>query len=489
MERDRGKTISSDVVVIGAGASGVAAALTSAEGGAKVILFEKMGHVGGSSNFAEGMFAVESDLQRQEYITYSRDEAFKAMMDYSHWRANPRLVRAFVDESASTISWLQKQGVEFVGPITNMPDGLRTWHVLKGPQEAMGSAMLKTLVARAKEKGVDLRLATGVKKILKKGNRIAGVIAEKEGKLEQVEAKAVIVASGGYANNKEWIKKYSGFDLGVTVIPIHNYNKVGEGIQMAWEVGAAEEGMGVLHFFRIGPMGTGVHMKGHLECAALQPCLWVNQQGERFCDEGIAFNDTFEGNASARLKEGYSYTIFDETIKQYMVECGIDKSVAYQNPAGTRLVNFDKELNIALEKGNPDTYIADSVEELARKMGMNPAALKSTLDEYNRFCETGHDALFTKEPKYLQPLKGPKFYAMRAYTVFLGTLGGIKINHKMEVLDKDERVIPGLYTVGTDASGLYGDSYCFKPASGATLGFAVNSGRIAGRNALSYIKL
>jgi fumarate reductase flavoprotein subunit len=277
-----------------------------------------------------------------------------------------------------------------------------------------------------------------------------------------VEAKAVIIGTGGYANNKEWIKKYSGFDLGTNVIPIHNYSKVGDGIRMAWEVGAAEEGMGVLHFFRIGPMGPGVRMKCHLECAALQPDLWVNQQGERFCDEGIAFNDTFEGNAVARLKEGYNYSIFDEAAKQYMVKYGIAKGAAYQNPPGTRLVNFDKELKVAFEKGNTDIFVADSVEELARKMGINPTVLKSTVEEYNRFCE--------------------------AYTVFLGTLGGIKINHRMEVLDKEERVIPGLYAVGSDTAGLFGDSYCFNYSSGATLGFAVNSGRIAGRNALSYIK-
>ncbi len=92
-----------DVVVVGSGVSGLAAALTCAEGGARVILSEKQRSLGGSSNFFYGTFAVESDLQRQRYITYSRDEAFKNIMEYSHWRANPRLVRVVVDESAATI--------------------------------------------------------------------------------------------------------------------------------------------------------------------------------------------------------------------------------------------------------------------------------------------------------------------------------------------------------------------------------------------------
>jgi fumarate reductase flavoprotein subunit len=487
MKTGKAENTNYDVAVIGGGASGLSAALTAAEGGARVVLLEKRNHMGGSSNFAEGLFAVESEMQRPMFMNYSRAQAFKNVMEYNHWKANPRLVRAFIDESAATISWLLKRGVELTEPITNIPDGWRTLHCLKGPFGAIGSPMIKTLTRRAKEKGVDIRLATPAKKILRKGANINGVIAEREGESEQIETKAVVIASGGYGNNKEWIKKYTGYDLGVNAIPIRNYDKVGDGIRLGWEVGAAEEGMGVLHFFRVGPMGPGVRMLCHVECACLQPYLWVNQQGERFCDESIAFNDTFEGNASARLKEGYSYTIFDDATKQYMVEQGIEKSVSLKSMPGTRLTDFDRDLKKALDKKNPEIAVADTIEELARKIKIEPAVLKATVDQYNRFCETGCDEVFAKEPKYLLPVKKPKFYAMQGHTVYLGTLGGIKINHRMEVVDEKEKVIPGLYTVGTDAGGLYGDSYCFLPASGTTLGFAVNSGRIAGRNALSYI--
>jgi fumarate reductase flavoprotein subunit len=123
---------------------------------------------------------------------------------------------------------------------------------------------------------------------------------------------------------------------------------------------------------------------------------------------------------------------------------------------------------------------------LATKMGIEPAALRATVDEYNSFCEKGHDDLFAKEPKYLRPLKEPRCYALKCNAVFLGTLGGIKINHKMEVVDKKENPILGLYAGGMDAGGIYGDSYDVKTCGG-TLAFAVNSGRIAGRNALKYI--
>ena len=301
MNTDSEETASAKIVVIGSGATGMAAALTAAEGGAKVILLEKMGHTGGTSNFPEGMFAVESEMQRQQYIGMTRDEAFKKIMDYSHWRANPRLVRAFVDESANTISWLQKLGVEFDGPMAIFSDGPRTWHLLKGPQKARASVMMKTLTARAKEKGVDIRLETPAIKLIKEGNRITGVVAEKGGKIIEFDAKAVIIGSGGYANNKEWIKKYTGFDLDVNLFPIMNVNKMGDGIRMAWEVGAAEDGMGVLMTMRIGPLlGPGLKTMGQLESAGFQPNLFVTQQGVRYFDEGRLTNFSFDGAAISR---------------------------------------------------------------------------------------------------------------------------------------------------------------------------------------------
>jgi fumarate reductase flavoprotein subunit len=262
---------------------------------------------------------------------------------------------------------------------------------------------------------------------------------------------------------------------------------MGDGIRMAWEAGAAEEGMGLLELFRVGPIGPDHPMKNQIEFAAGQPDLWVNSRGERFCDESIAFYDTSVGNANARNREGYTYSLFDDSVIQRLLEKGIDRGIAMENPPGTRPANIYEELNTALERGGTDVFAADSIEALAMKIGADPAVLKGTVDEYNKFCEKGHDDLFAKDPKYLRPIRGPKFYAVKARTVFLGTLGGIKINQKMEVVDKKHKVIPGLYAVGFDAGGMWGDSYSIRNSSGASAGFAINSGRIAGRNALKYM--
>ena len=108
--------IETDVVVIAGGAAGLAAAVSAAESGAKVIVFEKASTTGGAANMGNGLFAVESNMQIMKQVPLTRDEAFKIFMDYTHWRVDARLVKAYIDKSASTIDWLEKMGVEFLEP-------------------------------------------------------------------------------------------------------------------------------------------------------------------------------------------------------------------------------------------------------------------------------------------------------------------------------------------------------------------------------------
>ena len=388
-----------------------------------------------------------------------------------------------VNESAETISWLEKNGTEFIEPTTNIPNSPRTYHTVKGA----GEAVVKALAMRAKEKGVDIRLGAPVKRILKEAGQINGIIAEENGEEIEVAAKVVVIGTGGYTNNKQWIKKYTGYDLDVNIFPLGNVDKTGDGIRMAWEAGAGEEGMGVMELFRIGPMGPEFPMKSQIQIAAVQPELWVDPRGERFCDEGIAFYDTSVGNVNARYKEGHTWTLIDDSIKKIMIEKGIIRNLAIENPPGSRLVNIDNELREVLKMDTKEVFVADSVEDLAEKMDVDPAVLKATVDEYNGYCVKGYDELFAKDPLFLRSLIGPKFYAFKVRTVSLGTLGGIRINHRFEVVDKKGNVIPGLYAGGMDAGGAWGDSYTMTPCSGASSAFAFNSGRIAAKNALLYL--
>ncbi len=474
-----------DVVIVGSGAAGLAAAVTLAESGAKVVVFEKQRSIGGTSNFFHGTFAVESAMQRADYIDYTRDECFKNTMDYSHWVANPRVVRAVINESGATIAWLQKQGVVFTVVGINMPESPRTYHMVKGK----GEAVIKALAVQLKDLGGDILPGIAVTALLKEGGRISGVIVDDDGEEVEVAAKAVVIASGGFANNKEWIKKYTGYDLGVNLLAVGNTGKMGDGIRMAWEAGAAEEGISTIEMFRQAPCSPEFAMMCHIEMASHQPDLWVTSRGERFCDETIAFWDTPVGNASAKFakRDGYTWSLFDDSMVERMMERGIEKGMGADFLPGTNLVELRKELQVALENGSTEVLAAGSIEELAGKIGIDPVVLRATVDEYNDHCAKGYDATFAKYAKYLHPFVGPTYYAVRARTVFLGTMGGIRVNGSFEVLDKKDMVIPGLYAGGFDAGGMYGDSYPIKSSSGLASAFALNSGRIAGKSALKYL--
>ena len=481
MDDNRSET---DIVVIGSGASGLAAAVAAAEEGARVALFEKQPSLGGTSNFFNGMFAVESDMQKEQYIAYSRDQAFKNFMEYNHWRVNASLVRALINKSADTVAWLKERGVKFPEVTINMPDAPRTYHIVKGG----GEAVVKALVLRAKEKGVTIAVNAPVKRIVKLNKLPAGVVAEIDGEDVEVACKAVIIASGGYANNAEWIKKYTGFELGKTVMPLGNVGKMGDGIRMAWEMGAAPEGMGVLHVLRVAPFGPEFPFMNTVEGAAIQPMLWVDPKGERFCDEGIAYYDTSTGNANSRYKQGYTFCLFDDGIKQHFMEKGVYRGMGLVCLPGWKLRDLNEQLAHILSLNSKEFFDAGSIEELAGKMEVDPRILKATVEEYNGFCEKGRDELFAKDPQFLIPLKGPRFYAAKARTAFMGTLGGVRINARTEAVDQYDIPIPGLFAVGLDAGGLHAESYSMKDSSGAASAFALISGRIAGENAVQYVR-
>jgi fumarate reductase flavoprotein subunit len=214
----------------------------------------------------------------------------------------------------------------------------------------------------------------------------------------------------------------------------------------------------------------------------------VNIQGERVINEEFMQTTPFFGNIVARQKNRCTFMIFDEDTKKYYQEIGLDFRPGVMLPFNlTTIDNFDNELKQALDKGSKELFLAGSSEELAAKTGIDSEELKKTIAEYNQACETGRDIIFNKNPRYLRPVKRSPFYAAKLVLGGFGTLGGIKINYRTEVLNKDFEVIPGLYAAGVDANSITGDTYIFI-LPGSTFGFAVNSGRIAGEEAARYIK-
>jgi fumarate reductase flavoprotein subunit len=321
-----------------------------------------------------------------------------------------------------------------------------------------------------------------VKKIVKKGNRVTGVIAENiSGQEIQAHSKAVVVATGGFIDSTEWLKKYLGLDWGKNCFSYRIPGLVGDGIQMAWEAGAAATEMNMLMIFS---MPTNIPIPFPIEFTLHQPSnIMVNMLGERFVDETV---DAMQvGKALRKQKDGCAVIIFDEDAKNDFIKTGWDWLPG--DMPFSRATGFDEDLKKALSQGLNSVIIADSLEDLAGKTGIDLQGLRNTLDEYNRDCENKQDRFLYKSPKYLRQIKQPKFYAVKVFPGGFGTLGGIKINYKTEVLTKDFTRIPGLFASGQDACSIYGDIYNMA-LPGNTLGFAINSGRIAGENAVEYIK-
>ncbi len=465
------KSLNYDTAIIGGGGSGLAAAVAASEKGAKVIVLEKRSKPGGDTALAGGFFASESPALKRLRAESRSDELIKIAMSHSHWKIDPRIIHAFIKKSGDTVRWLEQMGVKFEDICQFIPlQGPRIFHLPEG----LGAGLVKFLVKKCEKLGVKILSNTAATKILtKKGGGVTGLLARSKDMEFTIAAKSIIIGSGGYAGNKELLKKYYPFYID-TLLPIGLPHK-GDGLTMAMEIGAATEGLGTL-------LLRGPYFPGSMDVihVAMEPnTIWVNKKGMRFADEAIGFNWPEAANALNRQPDKISFTLLDERIKKGFIEDGLIKG--YRHPPLTKMIRLEKKLQIEAEIGT--VKISDSWNEIAKWMGAVPKVLGESVREYNAFCDQGYDALMSKDRNYLIPLRTPPFYALKCYQGFLGTIGGIKINHHMEVLDHNDDPIPGLYAVGSATGGWESDTYCLA-LSGSAFGFALNSGRIAGENAI-----
>ena len=471
------ENLETDVVVIGAGGAGLSAALAATENGFHAVVLEERRVAGGNSKMALGLFAAESPVQKRQKIHASRDELFKMAMDFANWKIDPRIFRAYVNKSGDTIRWLESKGLRFgdIHPLFPNQYPL-TWHCPEGA----GPALIEALVASCADQGVSFSYQTTAKKLLtNKNGNITGVQAVKrkgnQKKEFRIAASSVIIASGGFGSNKRMLKKYShDYADGMIYrgIPIK-----GEGIRMATEVGAAIDGIGTIQ-------KSGPFFRGSLPLwrAAIDPhSIWVNKRGERFIDEVAGYNPFESVNALLRQPDRICFSLFDAEFKQRVIDEGTTSypSMSFDRE-DVKLKDFEKDLLVHAQKGN--VKIASTWDEIAQWIGADPDVLQATIDEYNGYCKHRYDEIFDKDRMYLTPLRSPPYIALKCYSAFLGTIGGIKINQHMEVLNGDDIPIPSLYAAGVDTGGWEPDTYCARLA-GSTLGFAINSGRIAGENA------
>jgi fumarate reductase flavoprotein subunit len=238
-----------------------------------------------------------------------------------------------------------------------------------------------------------------------------------------------------------------------------------------------------------GPDGNPVIMT--LMYVAWEPeTLWVNKYGRRFMDEAFDLAFFAQGNAVAQQPEGLVYTLFDSANLERMEKEGLirpgaaARAVWLPMEAYTPLPGLVEA--VRAQKGE-DLIVSDSRDEIAAWMGAEPKTLKATIDEYNTAFDLGHDGLFAKDRRYLRPLRMAPFYAIRGHASICDTMGGIKVNEKMEALDAEGKAVPGLYAAGVTVGCWESESYCYR-LTGHLVGFALNSGRIAGENAAVYVE-
>lgn len=497
------QNMSADLVVIGGGGAGLAAALSAAENGCKsIIVLEKAGSAAGSTAMAHDIFGAESPVQKRLGIDARKDDLFRIAMEWAHWtKINPRIVRAFIDKSGDTIGWLEKKGLRFelIQYFPNQVPLVR--HSVLGH----GHALMKTLRDNCEELGVKILTRTQATKLLRnEEGGVCGVLAKSKKEQLRINARTVAITTGGYGNNKEMLRKYCPYyhDTFTYDGPPSN---TGDGITMAVEIGASTAGMGALnlhgpfirpksdsHTMKMdAPWIDGSPIKITAWFLAWEPeTLWVNKNGRRFIDEGYNLAFFAFGNAVAMQPEGICYTLFDRTTLRMMEQEGLIRPGAASRAnwlpvsAATPLPGLEREVRKLAGKG--DLIIGASWDEIAGWMGSAPEVLKDTVDEYNNACDQRHDALFAKDPRYLLPLRTPPFYAVKGHIGLCDAYGGIKINEKMEVLDTGDNPIPGLYAAGSTTGHWESESYCYR-LTGHLVGFALNSGRIAGENAVQYM--
>jgi fumarate reductase flavoprotein subunit len=492
-EKARSANLKADLVIIGGGGGGLAAAVAAAEiGVGKIIVLEKRGAVGGNTALSVGPFGADSPVQKKAAIEFQLDDLFKIAMNWAHWKINPRIVRAFIDKSGDTIRWLEEKGLRFRCMALYPNQFPPVWHL---PEGGSGSDIIKVLSGECKRMGVEVLTSAPAKKIMTgPDGRIAGILGERKGEAFTITTKSVIIASGGYGGNKELLKKYC---------PNYRDNMkcdglphTGDGLLMAMEIGAATEGLGLL--LLSGPqipqaaalkLGTNPDntMITPLMAVALEPdTLWLNKKGKRYVDESTTYHHFMSSNAVNMQPDNLTFTILDHDIVEMKTKegllIGLGRSGHEEQRSG--MTGLERELKRQADKDW--LKIADTLDELADWMGADREVLKASVDEYNEACDRGHDPLFAKGRVHLVPLRTPPYYAIKGNSDFLDTIGGIKINEHMEVLDSHDNPIPGLFAAGVVAGGWQADTYC-DVLSGAASGFGFNSGRIAGENAASFL--
>jgi fumarate reductase flavoprotein subunit len=465
------ETLDADIVVVGAGSSGMCAAVQAGELGAKVILLEKNSTLGGNGFGTEGMFAIGSDIQKKNGV--GLDVNFRDIIateeEFFNYRVDALFWKDMVEASADNLNWLISNGVPFSGVVDNYY-GLGKVDAFHWFKEGKGKYYIEAMEAKAREYGVDILTKTPAVELIQQDGQVVGIYAQKEDESYlQINCKAVILASGGYADNQDMMLA-RGYDLTYAAhqgFPGHD----GDGLRMASAAGG--EDVSLQRCFLREPYSYGIDFFGTMTQAIHRggPFLWVNQDAERYTNEACgAF--TPGNNSNSVHTQRKSFLIFDQGVLDTLAES---------------VENIQADVDAAVEAcPGENIYKADTIEELAGKIGLDAATLAASVDRYNSLCEKGLDEDFNKPAEKMVALTKAPYYIFRQDLSFWTSIGGIHTNRKMEVINASGVAVPGLYAVGTDGCELYRETYTMNVPASCNANNC-HSGRTAAKNAAAAL--
>lgn len=474
------KFITADIVVLGCGLAGAVSALSAGEAGAQVILLEKSPtyNARGRGNFAFNSRlrpALGDDHPNATplEVAQRRNEIVKEIMEFGGYRGDQRIANFLVDNTGKVYDWIadiaEEMNIEIevrkIDGTSNKKNvyqetvnlsGNRQFHYDIIFQPEGQKTLVKMLVDKIKAMdNIDLCFETAGVQLIRDPDPQKGVVGivakDKEGYI-QINCKAVILCSGGYEWDPEMMEKYSGMGIYIASSSYENEYNTGDGQKMGMWVGAKMdeapncmlyEDAGGYHLYTDKLYGIGVCRK---------PWLAVNIFGERTDNEDKVW--PMIGGSDIYKPGHMKFAIWDDKWRD---EAKVEK----MGNAHSYYSEFHGYTPEATEEKIRSGAIisADTIEELAGKMEVDPAVLKATVTRYNWCCEQGYDYDFGKPAQFLKPVVKAPFYAAKMGAALLVTLGGLKINTRMQVLDDNHQPIQGLYAAGNTSGGLFFNDY------------------------------
>ena len=493
-EKDIASTVTTNILVIGCGTGGMFAVASAAENGGKVIGIDRFST---GTGIREDLGAIDSRYQKAEGTKIDKFDFIAMATRYAGGHVKQELIRLWADNSGETINWLgdrlEPVGIKLMNEVGDTVETRYKDFAIGHSPQKMGKVTLNNVLHDyAVKKGARFDYNTTMVKLEKKNGRVTGCIAKNgDGKyVRYIAKKGTVVATGGYARNTKMMEALQPWNLRVSSRLGAMPGATGSGIRACLWVGAKmDETHCAMKFDRSAlrpdqKAGLETMKKGDAGFFWIgsQPWLKVNADGERFMNESGTYENPL--HADEYNKGHCHYSLFDSNWVKYTKEFkmhGCSRIWPFANGAEPNHLWSevqDKMLPGLIKNG----YVqkADSIEELAKKLGLPAEQLKKTVKRYNELAYKGVDTDFGKEKHRLSPLDKPPFYGAKNSGWLLCTLDGIVIDKNLNACDANAAPIPGLYVIGNDSGSYFANEYP-NLATGMACGRTVTFGRVIGR--------